>query len=87
MHLTFPSFAVTTNIPEDGELRLPLEPLTKNDLGIPNFMCVRVPLQEKHLESLDTLFHFLNNALKGPVAGKDTFLVEKLIKGHLMTRS
>ena len=48
-------------------------------------MCDGTPLQDQHLNFLDTRFHFMNDVLRGCVAAKDKLLAEKLSKGRLMT--
>ena len=68
-HLIFPTFDITTDIPEDGDLPLLFKPLTDDNLGIPNFMCDRIPFQDNHLDSLETRL-YLNNVLKGHSTGK-----------------
>ena len=47
IHLTFLAFIVTDDIPANGDLKVQIQPLTKEDWGIPNFICDGVPLQDK----------------------------------------
>ena len=69
MHLTFPTFTVTGDIPADGNLNVPIQPLTEEDWGIPNFVCDGVPLQDEQLTTFSTRLTFLDNVLKGRIAG------------------
>ena len=65
MHLTFPKFTVTRNIPEDDDLRIPLEPLTNMDWGTPNFVCDGITDEDQHLADFKTHMYFLNQIFKG----------------------
>ena len=47
MHLTFPQFTVTDDIPENGDLKVPIEPLSESDWAIPNSICDGIPLQDE----------------------------------------
>ena len=44
IYLTFPQFTVTDDIPANGDLKVPIQPLTDDDWGIPNFVYDGVPL-------------------------------------------
>ena len=54
MHLTFPSFTITDDIPKNGDLKVPIEPLTEDNWGIPNFICDGIPLQDEQLDNFAT---------------------------------
>ena len=43
MHLMFPAFIVTDNIPINSDLKVPIQPVTEDDWGLPNFICDDVP--------------------------------------------
>ena len=47
MHLKFPSFTITDDIPKNRDLKVPIEPLTEDDWGIPNFICDGIPPQDE----------------------------------------
>ena len=49
MHLTFPSFTITDDIPKNGDLKVPIDPLSESDWAIPNSVCDRIPLQDEKL--------------------------------------
>ena len=87
MHLTFPTFTVTDDIPADGDLKVPIQPLSEDDWAIPNFVCDGVPLQDKQLTNFGTQLAFLDNVLKGRIASKDRKLADQLFKGRVMTRA
>ena len=71
MHLTFLAFTITDNIPKNGNLKVPIEPLIEDDWGIPNFICDGVQLQDEQLNIFATRLSFLNNVLKDRIAGDD----------------
>ena len=85
MHLTFPTFTVTDDIPANRDLKVPIQPLTEDDWGIPDFICDGVPLQDEQLTTFATRLAFLGNVLKGRVAGQDCKLADQLFKGRVMT--
>ena len=87
MYLTFPTFTVTDDIPANGDLKVLIQPLTDNNWGIPNFICDGVPLQDEQLTTFATQLAFLDNILKGRVAGQDCKLADQLFKGRVMTRA
>ena len=86
MHLTFPSFTITNNIPKYGDLKVPIEPLTNDNWGIPNLICDGIPLQDEQLDMFATRLSFLDNVLKGRSAGNNDKLADQLFKGRDMTR-
>ena len=65
MHLSFPKFHITRDIPEDGDLRLPLDVITDEDWGIPNFVCDGINDEDQHLDDFKTRMYFLNQIFKG----------------------
>ena len=67
MHLSFPKFTITRDIPINGDLRLTLEPLNDNDWGIPNFICDGTELKDEHLDVFQTRLDMLNQVFKGRV--------------------
>ena len=87
MHLTFPTFTVTDDIPADRDLKVPIQPLTEDDWGISNFVCDSVPMKNEHLTTFSTRLAFLDNVLKGRIAGKDRKLADQLFKGRFITRA
>ena len=87
MHLTFPQFTVTDNIPADRDLKVPIEPLSESDWAIPNLICDGIPLQDEQLTNFGTRLVFLDNVLKGKIAGQDRKLADQLFKGRVMTRA
>ena len=91
MHLTFPQFTITDDIPADGDLKVKLEPLSEDDWAIPNSICDGLSLQEEQLENFGTRLAFLDNVLKGRIAGQDKKIADQLFKGQhkgrVMTRS
>ena len=87
MHLTFPTFTVTDDIPANGDLKVPIQPLSEDDWAIPNFVCDGVPLQDEQLTNFGTRLAFLDNVLKGRIAGQDRKLADQLFKGRVMTRA
>lgn len=64
IHLNFPKFSITTDIPEDGDLRLPLELPTDANFGIPNFVCDGIKDENQHLYNFKTQMYFLNQVFK-----------------------
>ena len=71
MHLTFPTFTVTDDIPKNGDLKVPIEPLSEEDWAVPNFVCDGIPLQDEQLTNFGTRLAFLANVLKGRIAGRN----------------
>ena len=61
MHLTFPTFTVTDDIPANGNLKVPIQPLSEDDWAIPNFVCDGVPLQDEQLTNFGTQLAFLDS--------------------------
>ena len=66
MHLTFPKFTITTDIPDDGNLRLPLKALNNDDWGILSFICDGIELEDEHLDVFQNRLD-LNQVFKGRV--------------------
>ena len=89
MHLTFPHFTVTDGIPANGDLKVPIEPLSESNWAIPNLICDGIPLQDEQLTNFGTRLAFLVNVLKGRITGQDKKIADQLFKGHacVMTRS
>ena len=87
MHLTFPTFTVTDDIPANGDLKIPIKPLSEHDWAIPSFICDGVLLQDEQLTNFGTRLAFLDNMLKGKIAGQDRKLADQLFKGRVMTRA
>ena len=81
MYLTLPTFTVEDDIPADGDLKVPIQPLTDDDWGIPNFVCDGVPLQDKQLTTFSTRLAFLDNVLKDRIVSQDRKLADQLFKG------
>ena len=54
MHLTFLQFTVTDDIPENGDLKVPIEPLSESDWVITNLICDEIPLQDEQLTNFGT---------------------------------
>ena len=48
MHLRFPKFVITTDIPEYGDLRFPLQPLDEDNWSTPNLVCDGIELEDEH---------------------------------------
>ena len=65
MHLSFPKFHITRDIPEDGDLRLQLDVITAEEWGIPNFVCDGINDEDQHLDDFKTRMYFLNQIFKG----------------------
>ena len=86
MHFTFPQFVVTDDIPVDGDLKVPIEPLSESDWAIPNSICDGIPLQDEQLTNFGTRLAFLDNILKGKIAGQDKKIADQLFKGRVITR-
>lgn len=90
MHLTFPKFIITADIPEDRDLRLPLQPLSIDDWSTPSFVCDGIELKYEHLNVFESKLHLLNNVLTGGVAmivkNSDNFLNGQ-DHGRVMTHS
>ena len=76
MHLTFPTFTVTDDIPKNGDLTVPIEPLSEDDWVVPNFVCDGVPLQDENLTNFGTRLAFFDNVLKGRIVGRDRKLAD-----------
>ena len=87
MHLTFPQFTITDDIPENRDLKVPIEPLSESDWAIPNSICDGIPLQDEQLTNFGIRLAFLDNVLKGRIAGKDKKMADQLFKGRMITRS
>ena len=87
MHLTFPHFTVTDDILADGDLKVPIKPLSESDRAILNSICDGIPLQDEQLTNFGTRLAFLDNVLKGRIAGQDKKIADQLFKGRVMTRS
>ena len=87
IHLTFPAFTVTDDIPKNKDLKVPIEPLTEDDWGLPNFIYDGITLQDEQLSNFDTILLFLDNVLKGIITGNDHKLADQLFEGLVMTRA
>ena len=64
MYLTFPKFAITHNISEDGDLRIPLEQMTVEDWGIPNYVLDGIDCCNNDLGSYKGRLDLMNGLLK-----------------------
>ena len=68
MHLTFPGFSISQKIPEDGDLRIQLDHLTDEDLGLPDFICDGVEgSDDSYLEDFNDRMKYLNHVFRGRV--------------------
>ena len=65
MHLTFPNFSITAPVPENGDLRLELEPLSADDWGEPDF--TYEDEGDDFLDVLSNRLDFLNRVHRGRV--------------------
>ena len=54
MHFTFPQFVVTDDIPVNGDLKVPIEPLSESDWAILNSIFDGIPLQDEQLTNFGT---------------------------------
>ena len=63
MHLTFPNFSITAPVPDNGDLRLELEPLSANDWGEPDFTYENEG--DDYLDVLSNRLDFLNRVHRG----------------------
>ncbi|OEU11655.1 hypothetical protein FRACYDRAFT_244773 [Fragilariopsis cylindrus CCMP1102] len=63
MHLTFPNFTINTSIPSNGNLRLPLEALSPDDWGEPDFTYEAGG--DNYLDVFSNRINFLNRIHRG----------------------
>ena len=67
MHLTFPKFTISDDIPVNGDLMIRLDPLTEEDWEIPNTMCEGILLHNLNLDHFGTRLDMVNEVLRGRV--------------------
>ena len=67
MHSTFPKFTISNAIPMNGDLRIRLNPLTKEDWKFSNTMCKETPLHNLNLDHFGTRLDMVNEILRGSV--------------------
>ena len=67
MHLTFPKFTISDDIPVNGDLRIRLNPLTEEDWEIQNTLCEGTPLRDLNLDQFGTRLDMVNEVLRGRV--------------------
>ena len=63
MHLSFPHFEITQEIPQDFDLRVDLEPLEESDWHFSHYTCDGN--EEEDLSTLKSQLHFLNRIFHG----------------------
>ena len=69
MHLTFPGFSITQQLPEDGDLRLEIQPLTMQDMDQTDFTYGQDG--DDHLDTFANRLNFLNRVHRGRVTTRN----------------
>ena len=67
LHLTFPKFTISDDIPIDGDLRIRLDLLTEEDWEIPNTMCEGKLHHDLNLDYFGARLDMVNELLRGRV--------------------
>ena len=67
MHLTFPKFTISDDIPVNGDLRIQLDPLTDEDWEIPNAICEGTTIHDQDLDHFGIRLDMVNEILRGRV--------------------
>ena len=65
MHLSFPKFSITQDIPLSGDLRVPLDPLSKEDWDIPPYILDSGEISDDYLNTYKNRINMLNGIAKG----------------------
>ena len=64
MHLTFPKFTISDDIPANGDLRIQLNTLTGEDWEIPNAICEGTTIHDQDLDHFGTRLDVVNEILR-----------------------
>ena len=65
MHLSFPKFSITQSIPENNDLRVPLQVLTAEDWDIPNYILDGDNISDDYLNNYRNRIDMINWIAKG----------------------
>ena len=67
MHLTFPNFTISDDIPANEDLRVQLEPLSKEDWEIPNSIYEGTSIHNQNVDHFERRLDMVDEILRGRV--------------------
>lgn len=56
----FPHFYIVQHFPENGDIRVPLQPLKEHDWAIPSFLCDSQEEDDNYFEDVQGRLHLIN---------------------------